>query len=408
MKRIFLAFIVTCLSTSFVSAGLFDSCAPCSPCGTGCGRKSLFDSISVYGWVQGGVYANANGATIGRTDWSNHNGRTVSLLENGNGTPLGAVQNTDFQVNQVWLGVKKEMDTSRGFDWGFRTDFAFGTDIWFTQCWNDAEFDYGWQDGDYYTSIPQVFATIGYKKWSVKVGKFETPLGYEALQAPARFFYSHSLAYMMEPYSHTGAVVDYAVNDKLTLSAGYTTTSDSSFSNKYDDHGFVGGFLWQATKKFSLSYYLLYNRYGDYNYASGNPRLFGGQNMFFHTLTMNYNLTSKLDYGFAWDLGDCKDRETLEHRICYGIANYLTYRINDRWAAGLRAEWMYENGFTGMYDGDMYEITFGLDWKPVKGLSIRPEIRYDWLPSKKPANYVFDYGSKREQLSGGVCAVYAF
>ncbi|MDR2707092.1 MAG: porin, partial [Planctomycetaceae bacterium] len=157
-------------------------------------RQSLLDSIEVYGWLQAGVYANSRGNTVTRVKAPNYKGRNVTQFEptSGNGDLFSTVQSTDFQVNQVWLGVKKEADGKHGLDWGFAAEGYFGPEAWMAQSWGDAKFDYGWQDGDYFTAIPQLYAQLAYGDLSVKVGKFETILGFETPRAPDFFFFSHS------------------------------------------------------------------------------------------------------------------------------------------------------------------------------------------------------------------------
>jgi hypothetical protein len=89
---------------------------------------------------------------------------------------------------------------------------------------------------------------------------------------------------------------------------------------------------------------------------------------------------------------------------------HLTYDIKDNLTAGIRTEWFRDqNGFrvwspqriaaassngldsyasgglNSNYSGSnfgsgasYYGITAGLNWKPVKWLNIRPNVRYDW------------------------------
>ncbi|MDR1269167.1 MAG: porin, partial [Planctomycetaceae bacterium] len=145
--------------------------------------RSFFDKIEVFGWVQGGVYANSRGNSVTRAKGTNYKGRTVTQFDpvSGNSNLLSTVHLTDLQINQVWLGVKKEADGQHGLDWGFAAEGYFGPEAWISQSWGDAKFDYGWQDGDYYTAIPQLYVQLAYGNLSVKVGKFETILGFEPL-----------------------------------------------------------------------------------------------------------------------------------------------------------------------------------------------------------------------------------
>ena len=88
----------------------------------------------------------------------------------------------------------------------------------------------------------------------------------------------------------------------------------------------------------------------------------------------------------------------------YGINTHWTYDVLDDLAAGVRFEWFQDqDGFrvcspgrvaaatanTGSNyaasfgasctSGSYYEVTAGVNWKPVKWLNIRPNVRYDWV-----------------------------
>ncbi|MDR2345999.1 MAG: porin [Planctomycetaceae bacterium] len=373
-------------------------------------RRSLLDNIEVFGWIQAGVYTNSRGNTITRTKGPNYKGRTVTQLDptSGNGDLLSTVHSTDFLVNQIWLGVKKDADGTHGLDWGFAAEGYFGPEAWFAQSWGDAKFDYGWQDGDYYTAIPQLYAQLAYGDLSVKLGKFETILGFEALRAPDFFFFSHSYIFLLEPYSHSGAFFQYTPGDKWSLGVGYTTGTDTSIENAYDDHGFIGTISYQLTNKLNLSYAVMYNHNGYGAYPDSGDTDWdryglSGTNVYLHTVTANYSISNKWNYSFQWNYNDIKNREDNNHIFSYGIANYLTYQFNDRWGIGFRAEWA--KNILG-YETDISEYTLGVNWKPYSNISIRPEIRYDYSANKveKP----FNNGLNRDQFSGGITGIVSF
>lgn len=374
-----------------------------------CGRKSFWDSIEIDGWLQAGVFANGRGATTTRNRGENYKGREVSFIDDGNSALMGTNNLTDFQVNQIWLNLYKEADGKHGLDWGFRSEVLFGPDAWFYQSFGDAKFDYGWQDGDYYTAIPQLYVQLAYGDWSVKVGKYETLVGLEAMRAPDATFYSHSHLFMVEPSTHNGFLAEYTPNDKFYLALGYTTGGDASFENKYGDHGIIGHVAYQFTDRLHASYAFHYSRYGiGRYYPNGEERAYAGDDSYIQHITLTYDITKRLQYAMQWNWADSKNRDTNKHRILYGIANYLTYQLNDRLSLGFRAEWVKDDadadgGWAGLYAGEATEYTLGLNWKPYDFLSIRPEVRYDRCSQR-----VFNYNSNRDQFSGGVCGVVTF
>ena len=422
MKKIILGFLLSVFSLFFVVAVVraADPCSPCDPCTSfdnifddyrcsGSKQKSLFGNIEFSGWLQGGVYANTRGATTRRLQEPDFRGRVVSFqeAESGNSALLSTVDSTDILLNQLWLVTKKEADGSRGLDWGFGAEFLFGQDAWLCQSWNDAQFDYNWQDGDYYSSIPQLYVQLAYSDWSVKFGKYETFIGSEAVQAKDMFFYSHNHLFLTEPYSHTGALVEYTPNDQFFTAFGYTTGNDTSFENRYDDHGIISYTSYQFTSKLKLSYAFVYTRFSNQEvYPSLALRDNAGENQYFHTICAHYDLTKRLAYLFQWNFGDAKHRQTNTHRLITGISNTFQYQIDKNWGAGLRAEWVRDkNGeYLGYYVGDIFGLTLGLNWKPCKNVMFTPEIRYDRVSGSSP----FNYGRNRDQVSGGVGATVMF
>ncbi|MDR2761700.1 MAG: porin [Planctomycetaceae bacterium] len=394
------------------------NCEPCEPIGCSpteieiCEVNNFFSDykkskcklncFDITGWIQGGFYSNAHGKTIERDKVRNYDNRNVTAFKNnsGNGYFLGNTQSTDFQINQIWVEVTKEANGKHGLDWGFGTGLFFGTDAWFTQSFSDAKFDYGWQSGDYFTSIPSLYFQLAYGDLSVKVGKFETYLGYESLRAPDAIFYSHPYTFMLEPATHSGVLAEYSPSDKLQLVLAYTTGADGSLENAYDDHGFLGSISYQLTKKLNLTYSMMFQRYGGGIYKNSFTRDFANSNQFFHTFLASYDISDRLTYTLQWSLGDVKDRLASTHDRLKGIGNYLKYKLNNFWSVGFRAEWFANE------DADFTEYTAGLTWKPNEKLIVRPELRFDHSSDK--INKPFNGGKNRDQLSGGITGVIIF
>jgi len=57
-----------------------------------------------------------------------------------------------------------------------------------------------------------------------------------------------------------------------------------------------------------------------------------------------------------------------------GINQYLFYDLNDCWKAGGRVEWWKSSGQSS------YEVTGGLNWFVHPNVTVRPEVRHQWVP----------------------------
>jgi len=78
------------------------------------------------------------------------------------------------------------------------------------------------------------------------------------------------------------------------------------------------------------------------------------------------------------------------------------------------AYWQTGNpGFTG-FQGNFWEITWGLNWLPNRNWRIRPEIRYDFYTPDNPGSGPLPYGGRGfggdqyGQLYGGCDAIFQF
>ncbi len=455
MKKMkpFFAILVFLATASITQAGLLsEPCQPvaeCNPCDAvaeaecnpcdevACdmdglfGRKrsktNLLDQINVYGWVQAGINVNNHG---NKNIYSNTPGpasRNLSPMA-GNSYILGFAQPADMKVNQLWLGVNKLKDTRHGWDWGFQADFMFGTDAKYPQSFGDRTFDYGWGSGDYYDAIVQLYAELGYKDLTFRVGKFGSLMTYESPTAPGSFFYSHAYFCYSNPLTHQGALMEYKLNDKWSVTAGWTAGYHNSFGGPLDDHGLVAQIRYAVDADSALTYTIYQGWHNGYNNlsvanAASYNRTYRREEDTTMTLRYTTQLSKRLFYmieglwsqGYMYDvLNDDLVNQGNQVKKNYGINQHLTYAINKKWSAGVRFEWMSAQGtfcdippITGGQGTDLYALTFAVNWNVLPSVNIRPELRYDWSFYKngfKP----FDNGMESEQLMGGCAVTWSF
>ena len=62
------------------------------------------------------------------------------------------------------------------------------------------------------------------------------------------------------------------------------------------------------------------------------------------------------------------------------------------------------NGFTDNYIG----VTGGLNYTPIAGFTIRPEVRYDRSTSGRNINRAFDNGKDNDQILLSVSGIFRF
>ncbi|MBC8356486.1 MAG: porin [Planctomycetes bacterium] len=368
--------------------GTADACAPWTL------FPELPSGITVSGWLEIGGAAGAD--------------RSPSR----NLRPVTFGDRQDVTVNQLYTVIERSLDTSCGWDIGGRVDILFGTDARFTEVPGlELERDGSaskWNSHTHYRiSTPQAYAEIGNGNWSAKIGHWYTSIGYEVVTAPDNFFYSH--AYTMaygEPFTHTGVLVNYDLNDRVSAHGAIHSGWDS-FDGSRERAGFLGGVNW--TSEDERTGLALAFTTGD---QVNNANAYSNRSMYSIVITrqLSDDLTYVFQHDNAWqndDQGPGADSEW------YGINQYLLYTLNDCWSMGARLEWFRDDdgvrvpnwaGNTGL-SGSYWEATFGMNWMPGTNLTLRPELRWDWFDG---AGNPYDDGQSNDQFTASFDAILLF
>jgi hypothetical protein len=416
----------TCTTPGCTSAGCTSAPSDCAlDCGEAVEPWRLFShcndnchGINFRGWVNGGIMGNSDSPN------SRFNGPTTFYDRSGEG-----------QLSQVYLLAEKALDTANGPAWGFRLDALYGSDYRFnisrglsaednfTGKWNSSRF-YGFD-------IPQAYAEVGVDDWSVKIGHFYTIIGYEVVTAPDNFFMTH--AYTMqygEPFTHTGILATKKVNDQLSLMGGITNGWDN-FEQVYGgEYSFLGGATFTASDGNSKLAYAASVGEEEVIFGTQSPT----ETRFIQSLVYSRTITDRLNYVFQSDYGNQQNaNNTGASAEWYGVNQYLFYKINCCWTAGVRAEWFRDDdGYRvapagdyaqtgafpnsnpasiGGFEGNFYEVAVGLNYKPKSNsnLVIRPEVRYDKFDGTQALGArPFDDNNSNKQFIYGIDLIYLF
>lgn len=373
-------------------------------------------NLKLGGWLNSSISANMNG----------------SKGDGFNGPITFNDRSGEVQLNQLYLFLQKEVNVSGDkFDIGGRIDFMFGSDAIFTQAYGNAGVNRGnWDlningrdDRFYDFALPQAYAEFNLPVGSgvdVKVGHFYTIIGYEVVTAPDNFFITkpYTMQYG-EPFTHTGVLANYAINDNWNVTAGAITGSntgawDGNFDRGLGNWAFLGGATWTSDDAAtSLAATATAGHVAENNNGSWNMYSLVGK----HDFTESLHYIIQHDHGYA----DKVINSGANNAEWYGINQYLIYDVNDKVSAGLRAEWFRDHdGFRVNGPGrcfaaagnagtnfacpnnpaypagsnGYYAITAGMSYKPAKWLNLRPNVRYDFTDNLK----AFDNGNGRNQL----------
>ena len=404
--------------------------------------------IATYGWINAG---------IGGNDWGSPWNGPITFND----------RNWQGQMNQLYLVNEKVLDTEDGgMDWGGRVDLLYGTDYVYTTARGlDGNLlnqtvpgQPSWGNRYYGLAIPQLYAEAGYNNHAVKVGHFYTIIGYEVVPAVGNFFYTH--AYTMqygEPFTHTGILDTWKANDQMTVYAGITNGWDnysdpinsipianSGYPGANSNAAFLGGVSFKnsdETQALTITT------------SSGNEPILGGGPNFASNLVGNRSVISTVytnelndkwtyvfqnDNGWQFNAGSyalplASGAGQAGTAQWYGINQYMFYNISETLVGGMRLEWFRDNNgyrvisgqrnfvagvpqgpgnWAGGFQGNFWQATWGLNWKPNRNFIVRPEVRYDWYSpdgygSKAPLPYGRNF-NEYGQLYGGCDAIWQF
>ncbi|MFO1044564.1 MAG: outer membrane beta-barrel protein [Planctomycetaceae bacterium] len=338
----------------------------------GCGNNRLKDN----GWIVGG-----------HTQFGYQNKPDGAFT--GNGPYLNQKEWGQLTLNQQYLYIGKVADGSKGLDWGFRADIMYGVDGNEGQAFgnvNAGHYDYlnGFNHGIYEWALPQMYAEVAAGNTSVKVGHFYTIVGYEVVPSTGQFFLSRQLTFWnSEPFTHTGALATHKVNDKLSVSGGYVYGMDTGFYQYGGGSAFLGGFTYNLSDKTQFIYSVLAGDMGWRGDGAINSWILSQKwTDKFSTVhqfdILNSNLTvdaagvprqGNIPADFNTAAGGFIAQNSL------GFINYAFYDINAKWKAGARMEIYSPDG------QEYYTATYGVNYKPIANLVIRPEVRHMWSPN---------------------------
>jgi hypothetical protein len=393
------------------------------------------------GWLQTGVTYNAGNPSNGF-----------------NGPVTFGDRSAELQLNQLYLFLQKPVATEGdAWDVGGRVDFMYGSDSIFTQAYGVPSYDVNngqaltrnhWDlnllrnTGRFYDiALPQLYLEtyipIG-NGLNIKAGHFYTPVGYEVVTSPDNFFYSKPYTFQYgEPFTHTGFLGNYAFDKNWSTVAGVVTGSATGgWDGGWDQQlgnwaGLLGG-TWNTEDKATS-----FNITGTYGGTSErSSQSWGLYSMVFkHNLMDDLHMVLQHDHGYANGVlvsSGVRDAEW------YGINSYLMYDITDKLGAGIRAEWFRDNaGFRVCSPGRVaaatnaagpdnvpvssassvlcgngtgfgtpasyYAITAGVNYKPLKWLTLRPNVRYDWADGADPLT-----GARYKPFGNGKDAQFLF
>jgi hypothetical protein len=330
----------------------------------------------------------------------------------------------EYMLNQAWLYFNRPTKTDGcGWDLGGRVDVVYGEDWRFGQSFG-LENRIDSPNSFYGLILPQFYGEIAYNDLTVKIGHFATFTAYEVVPPVANFFYSHSymsLGYF-DPMLVTGAQAEYKLNDRLTTVAGINN-GWQMFEDPTDTLNYLGGIKWASDdKRATLSMMLDTGRQIGFTGVHDRTSCY---------VVYTYQLNERLSYGSEYVVGREKHGSFVQpgdDADWYGMEHVLVWKLNPKWSAGLRYEWvrdqdgsriagignvlLTDRGWDGLpgLTGSFHDVSLGLNYRPNANMVFRPEIRWDRYvgPPNPFGQLPFDNHTDRDQFTAAMDLIVTF
>lgn len=208
----------------------------------------------------------------------------------------------------------------------------------------------------------------------LKLGVFDTIIGYESTDRNVNPFYSHSWGFSIEPTQHTGLLASYRVSDAISLSAGVANTTDAVINGSATNNS-RKTYMAAATLTAPDSFGFLKGTSVTAGWVGGRANA-GATTVDSIYVGGTIPLPIKdLSLGVAWDNATrdaAADSST--------VAAYLSYKVSDKLTANARVEYLdVGNAAVGStaIGNEALGTTIGLDYKLWANVISRIEYRLD-------------------------------
>jgi hypothetical protein len=315
----------------------------------------------------------------------------------------GSTKADGFNLNVVQLTIAKPLDES---DWaaGYRVDLWFGPDA---NVLNTASVLGGNQT--YYPNrdfaVRQAYVALRVPVGNgidLKVGVFDTIIGYESLESGNNPNYTRSYGHTIEPQTHTGVLATYRFNDIISASAGVANTTGPSinarafptfFGSSSDTDGkkaesyktYMGAIALTAPDSWgwaagSTLYGGVVNGYNDVENTPG-----GGGTDFDENSTSWYaggtlaTPVAGLKIGAAFDYFHLHNQPSGAGDNAWAIAGYASYQATEKLSLHGRAEYIEDEVFFGSptSKAKIFAATATVQYDLWKNVISRLEFRWD-------------------------------
>jgi hypothetical protein len=261
-----------------------------------------------------------------------------------------------FNLHAVKLTLEKPLDEGQ-WSAGYKADLIFGPDA---DYYSSAQ-NFGTADGGDF-AVKQAYvalrAPVG-NGIDIKLGVFDTIVGYEVFESGNNPNFSRSYGYALEPTHHTGVLASYHIVDAVSVSAGVANTytgpvnaraaRSSTSPVRQTEKTYMGSVtvtLPESTGAFAGT--AIYGGVVDGLSAGGAANAFDTTS-YYAGLTLPLPVKG-LSIGAAYDYRDDGANFLKADNRAYSIAGYVTFQASEKLKINGRVDYLNADDGT-FYDG---------------------------------------------------------
>jgi hypothetical protein len=303
-----------------------------------------------------------------------------------------------FNLNVVKLTLEKPADAAEAWGAGYKVDLLFGPDANFLNTVSTGVGSTLGSDFAVKQAYVDLKAPIG-NGLDVKLGVFDTVVGYEVFESGNNPNFTRSYGYTIEPTTHTGVLLSYQITDFLGVSGGIANTFGPVINSRAfpTANPFASGTQAESYKTYMGSLSLVAPK--DWGWIAGST-LYGGvingfnsgsvrgipadQTSFYAGSTLSTPIQA-LKVGVAYDYAGVSKQPltaTPGGQVS-GFANavgvYATYQLTEKMSINGRGEWFTQSkaqAVTGL-PSKVFALTGTLQYDLWKNVISRVEARWD-------------------------------
>ena len=367
------------------------------------------DRGGISGWLNGGFVGNFG------VPRSKFNG------------PYNAVDRAnEAMMNQVYIIGERTLPTDGSTGIGARTDVLYGEDFPLAMSlgWETNPGPSDWNSGEYYgLAIPQLYAEVGSRDLSLKLGHFYTIVGYEGVPAVGNFFYQKAYSYQFAgPFTHWGGLVNWNATDNVEFDGGLVN-GWNGLASPYSKANFLGrARVKNDDNSLATSFAIVTGDEGnDFSPLFQPAPPLTSANRTRYSLILEYRPTDRWEYLFHHWLGtQAKGLASGGTALWAGIDQYLYYRVSKTWLWGARFEWFQDTDGTRVglnrpsnpnhvpLPGNFYSLTVGPNWTPTGNFLMRPCFRWDFFGGPTGPRRAYNDGVSNQQTMLGFDLIQKF